>query len=399
MRRPELDAERLWLLIVAVLTSILASQAILALPSVGLQAAMVAAVGLGLLWLVMARNRRFLDPAWVFVLSIYLLDAGGIALQAAGSPVPMVIVASLAPLPFAVTSLFAHPERAWRLAWLAPLLGLAILGGLSLGWSADPGYGGRKLIQWLITGVAPAAAVLALASVTRPAGWRIVAGAAFTYAVVLLAIGTTTLYPGRLVFFEANPIWVARACDIGALVVLFGPVPWRAKVVLLPPMLLAGYRTDSLGPTVGLVIGIALGVAEAIRTAPISRRRVWLSIGVLGAGTAFAVTLAVGAISLAPSAALAPIVDDPNITSRAEYLDIASRMFAGAPILGTGLGSFAAAGAADLYPHNLVAEVASELGVVGLALLAGWLALAIRGALRSPLLVALVAASSVFALF
>ena len=62
-------------------------------------------------------------------------------------------------------------------------------------------------------------------------------------------------------------------------------------------------------------------------------------------------------------------------------------MFLDAPLFGAGIGGFAGAGE---YPHNLVAEVAAELGFVGVLLLLLWFGLALRGAARSPVLVALV---------
>ena len=51
------------------------------------------------------------------------------------------------------------------------------------------------------------------------------------------------------------------------------------------------------------------------------------------------------------------------------------------------------------YPHNLIAEIGAELGLVGLLVLAVWFGFALRWASRSPLLVALVVATGVYALF
>jgi O-antigen ligase len=298
-----------------------------------------------------------------------------------------------------LSALWLRPASRGRVLRVAPVIGLLALATLSLAWSPDASYGGLKLGLWLLTGILPCVAMLALVSRDRPVGWRVVAGAAFVYTVVLLAIGNTTFYPGRIVFFESNPIWVARAVVVGALVVLFGPVPRWAKVLMLPPMLVAGYMTDSLGPTLGLVVGTAAGFAELIRTSGMSRPRVRLSWATLAVGTAVAATVAVAVVSSASSATLAPILDDPDVTSRAVYLDLAGQLFAGAPLLGSGIGAFAALGVADPYPHNMFAEIGSELGIAGVLLLLAWIGVAVRGALGSPLVLALVIGTTVFALF
>ena len=195
--------------------------------------------------------------------------------------------------------------------------------------------------------------MLVLASPTRPVAWRWIAAAGFVYAVVLLAIGTTSLYPGRLIFFDANPIWVARAVFVAALVAIFTPLPIVVRLVLIPPMLLAGHLTDSLGPAVGLVLGLGAGIAVSIRIADLSRRARVLAWSLLGVGFAIGLTVAVTVASTTPTTSFATVVNDPNVTSRALYLDLSSQLFLASPIFGNGLGTFASLGAADLYPHNI----------------------------------------------
>ena len=120
----------------------------------------------------------------------------------------------------------------------------------------------------------------------------------------------------------------------------------------------------------------------------------------LGVGFAIGATVAVTVASTAtPTTSFATVVNDPNVTSRALYLDLSSQLFVASPIFGNGLGTFASLGAADLYPHNIVAEIAGELGVAGLALLFAWFLLALRAAARSPLLMSLVVATAAFSLF
>jgi O-antigen ligase len=119
-------------------------------------------------------------------------------------------------------------------------------------------------------------------------------------------------------------------------------------------------------------------------------------------GWAALALLTVLAVLLLLSGALDPtlarLANDPNTTSRATYLGASLQLFLKAPVLGVGFGGFAATGL-DLYPHNLVAEVASELGSLGMLVLLVWFGMALRGAARSPILVALVIATGTFTLF
>jgi O-antigen ligase len=88
---------------------------------------------------------------------------------------------------------------------------------------------------------------------------------------------------------------------------------------------------------------------------------------------------------------------DPNNLSRPAFLLGAAQLFVASPLIGGGFGAFAATGF-DLYPHNLVAEVASELGLLGLLALAAWIVVALRASIHSAILTALFAATFVFSL-
>ena len=139
-------------------------------------------------------------------------------------------------------------------------------------------------------------------------------------------------------------------------------------------------------------------MTEAVRVAHLSDRRASLAWTGIGLAVAIGVTLGATLLISAGSTALAPVVGDPDVTSRAAYYEVGGNLFAASPVFGAGLGAFAATGA-DFYPHNLFLEVAAELGLVGLAALAVWLFMAIRGALGSPLIMSLVATTFVYTLF
>jgi O-antigen ligase len=231
--------------------------------------------------------------------------------------------------------------------------------------------------------------------------WGAIAVAAFVSAAALLVFGSASpLYPGRLSLFDDNPIWTARAVFIGALVATFGPFPRGARLIMVPVLVLAGIVTVSLGPLLGFAAGVWAGIAETLRSADRRTDRLGLGWVVLGlvSGLALVVLLADAFFGGDASILARVLVNDPNVSGRATFLDAAIRLFSGSPFLGVGIGGFTSTGLIE-YPHNLVAEVGSELGGIGLIVLAVWTAVALRGAARSPVLVALLVATAVYALF
>ena len=75
-----------------------------------------------------------------------------------------------------------------------------------------------------------------------------------------------------------------------------------------------------------------------------------------------------------------------SANARVENFDVAWRMFEERPIAGYGIGSFPVyynGNDETMYPHNILLEVASELGILGLSLLLILFAVSLRNILRS----------------
>ncbi len=366
------------------------------LPSLVMQLAVVVGAFAVMAGVVIARAGRVLNPAWLIVAWLYLLGPIGSLLNQFGIGLSAAALVLLAPAPFVAAAVFARPQVLGRTVVLAPLALLLALASVSLWWSPDASYGIEKLTLWTLTGFLPAAFIVLLADARSGVDWRLIAGAALLYALGVLVFGAgTPLTSGRATLFGANPIWVARATFIGALVVLFGPFPRFVKLTIAPVMIVAGITTVSLGPAIGLVVGAWAGAAEALRCAGRHDRRV-------AVGWACLLIVAVLAVEVALSGALDPmltiVATDPNTTSRQLFLVASGQLFLQAPVFGVGFGGFAVSGL-DVYPHNVIAETASELGTIGVLLLLAWVILALRGAARSPIMVSLVVATIVFSLF
>jgi hypothetical protein len=378
------------------LASLAAAILIVALPTLTTQLVVVIGVMASLVALVLVRLRRVLDPAWVVVASIYLVDAVSFLVLRVQISVAPVMAIMLAFVPFVASAVIVHPERLRRLLYMLPMACLAALAALSLLWSPAEAIGAAKLNVWIVAGVLPAAFVVLLYSGLNRVSWVLVASVAVISAVALIAFGTPSPdYPNRPTLFEANPIWAGRAAFVGALIVLMGPFRPIVKVACVPILVVAGLMTLSLGPALAFLLGAFAGMAESVRSSNRRDHRIDPRWALL--------TLAVCAgLMLLLSGALDPLVDpastDPDAVSRAGYLGTALPLFLEAPLAGAGFGGFAVLGLAQ-YPHNVIAEVAAELGILGLVALATWTGLALKGASRSPLLLALVVETGAFALF
>ena len=367
-------------------------------PSTALQMVLLLGAGTIVAAALLARRGRVLDAAWVIVMELYLIGPAGSLLRAVGISLVLTPLAALAATPFVAAALWIRRTAREVLVLATPLLALWAFAALSLAWSPDPASGADKIVLSVFTGLGPALCILVLAGGGRRVSWGLVAGVAFCEALGLIAFGTASAaYPGRPTLFDANPIWSARGIFLGTLVATFAVLPRLARATAVPVMVVAGLLTVSLGPFLGLLAGGWAGVGEALHCRP--GRSLPLVVGwvVLGLAIAAIAIMAVSGAIEPASPLLARVLDDPNATSRGTYLGASLDMFLRAPLIGAGAGGFAAGGL-DAYPHNLVAEIGSELGLVGLIPLAAWLWLAVRGAAGSPLLVALVVGTCVYTL-
>ena len=379
-----------------------AGAAIAAVSSLGFQIALVLGGLVCLLAFVLARRGTLLDAAFVIAGSLYLVGPAGTLVRELGLGISTLGLLVLLGAVFVVAALLTSPIASSNLYRLAPLLGLVAFGAVSIAWSHDPEYGLGKLAVWIVGALLPAYFVVVLASARGGVGWGIVLIAAVAAALALIVFGgTSSEYPGRYSLFGDNPIWIARGAFFGALVALFGPFSRTVKLVSIPFLVAAGILTVSLGPLLGLVAGVWAGWIAILlerRSRPdLDNQPGWVAIGLLSS-VALVVLLADSLLGADRSVLSTAVLSDPNVIGRAVLLDTGVGLFLGAPLQGVGLGGFAAIGFLE-YPHNLVVEIASELGLIGIILLAIWLVLAIRGAAGSPLLMALLVATTVFALF
>jgi O-antigen ligase len=340
------------------------------------------------------RSGVILNPGWPIAAWLYLLGPIGSAAALLGLDVSPGAVMLVAIAPFPIFAAAARPRLLAALTALLPIGLLAVLATLSLGWSSAPTYGMSKLALWLTTCIVPAAFVVMLARAAT-VSWRLIAWIGFAYVVVLILFGADIpAYPGRATIFGANPIWVGRAAVIVAIVGTFGPFRAPVRLLLLVAGTVGAVMTGSAGPLAGLLAALLTGAAVEVRRRGWADWRTLLAlIGLLGVTAALLIAIMLGVFDPAVEDALR----DTNNLSRLTYVTGAAGQFIASPLIGQGFGAFASTGL-DLYPHNLIAEVAAELGLLGLLALGAWILIALRASIRSPLLTALIMGTLAFSL-
>lgn len=239
---------------------------------------------------------------------------------------------------------------------LLPIAPLVVVVLISIGTSEVGEYQSRKVRDLVITSVIVACIPLLIRRAqdlrTLAMIWTIsgVTAIGFVWAIG----GSEKLY-GREGIGTATlgPAYVAAAGFVAAI------SGWRERLIPWPlavPTLILTFAgimaIGSRGPLVAGLVGAA----------------VWLFLRGLGKWQFTAVVLAVGAAFLVgsrfSSEAALDRLQDFNDPSRQELRAIAWEVFLDNPILGVGWGNYSATWAD--YPHNLLFEAASELGVLGL---------------------------------
>lgn len=262
------------------------------------------------------------------------------------------------------------------------LLGLMLL---RLGASADPAYGGTK-VQLYVADVL----IFFLGAVyvgSRRADVRLLlrttlivtAASALLFLFELLTGSAQQVINGRFsLATQEYPIDLGRASADGLLIAIYFLIAEtrgaaRLSVALVTPALVvAMLAAGSRGPVVAFVVG--LFALLALSAANQQARRRFALVGVVFAFAAIVVPIAVPGSSV--GRALSTIVGSASGVSsngRSELWSLAIGAFSQHMALGLGTGGFAslsgAVSAGVQYPHDLVLEIASELGLVGVAAL------------------------------
>lgn len=332
--------------------------------------------------------------------------------------VPPLFKASLQPLfPVDLTVTLAIPTAAVGGLWLllnryrlgrrqliALSLWLAFAALVAAGvlWAPNTASAARSAAYFLILGTLPLLAAFPVAA--DEARTRQFLLVFLVSGLVFVGIATVALFMGELgggLVMGANRISVARALLFVPLITI--PLfvwhrlgPWEWLIVFLASLaIFLAFATTSRAPT---LFFIAIGAGLTLGALALSRHR-RRSLGRAGAmilGT-FVVFVALAGVLPERSPARfgllldiaeevidepapsdgegvepSPDVDEPptggqSVARRADLFRAAVRLFVAHPVIGAGTSGYETAAGYE-YPHNLVLHVASEFGLVGLAI-------------------------------
>lgn len=182
----------------------------------------------------------------------------------------------------------------------------------------------------------------------------------------------------RLSAFNATSIGMSRMLGVALLVLLFGVLMqpanrvWQIGALLsIGLFLIALLGSGSRGPLLSLVVTVGLTVSMSVvrpdghlRSIVILALLALLCIGVVYSGIVPSMALQRFDILLSQAEV------DTSAQARVQVMEEAWRLFKTSPVLGHGIGSVSAFGAGreQVYPHNILLELAAETGMLGLGL-------------------------------
>jgi O-antigen ligase len=200
---------------------------------------------------------------------------------------------------------------------------------------------------------------------------------------------------GRIHVGEANYLMLGRLCGLGALVALAawlygrgGPAGWLCLalfVILAFVLVIGGGRGPLLATVLPLLILVALGIRLTARKIFYSPTQLSVLVLLLATASGFALYGEITGHRLATLERLERLAEGDlsgSAAIRGNLYGEASEVWLRAPVVGHGAGGWTAAtGRPDevRYPHNIVAELLVEGGMVGLLLFVAVVATALRG--------------------
>ncbi|AZS17739.1 O-antigen ligase family protein [Paenibacillus lutimineralis] len=251
----------------------------------------------------------------------------------------------------------------------------------SLVWTVPGSAGLNKLVILAVHAVIPGLYAYIIYKKYRRFSWTVLALFGFAFALVHLLFGEySEMYPGRLSLPNSNPIFNARMSLITITVCIWGKrIPWPIRIITIAVAGASAFATQSRGPIVAFVIANGLAVAYILYgkykrgELRYLRRYVAGMLFVLCIGGLVAAHYADELQTLVSTSRFTIFFDRSQLVGDANYigrLDLQSKamdQWSAHPFMGAGIGSVTPPLAHD-FPHNVVLEIASELGIIGFGL-------------------------------
>ena len=274
-------------------------------------------------------------------------------------------------------ALIRHPERLpSRAIYYVPVvfsLVLFVVMVLRLPGPPADVYGSKKLETYLIVNVALLAAGIVVGTrrrdVRRSLGLMLIVALAAGLALVHeIATGVQPTFAGRYAISNDayDPIALGRLAAAGLLIALYVLLAERkyrlVGVIGVPLMTVTLLASGGRGSLLGVVAGMAVlfGVHSVFA---VRRSRI---LAAIAASVVVASLIVPGAAITRSTSVFFGGSEGLNSGGRTALWTTAWNAFVTHPLDGLGTGGFAALDLPENYPHNLLLEIASELGVIGL---------------------------------
>jgi hypothetical protein len=269
-------------------------------------------------------------------------------------------------------------------------IGLGVIIWFGSTWTPSPYYAHMKVVYYLVTNLPLLIGGILLASPHDPQDDR--ADARFdsflvlviVFALLIALAGFINLqirfyrFSTRLNTLGINSIWIARVMGLAlfALLSLRGLGKVRTRTVLLAaaPMVAVTILAGARGPTIGIVLVLLLWVTAFKKT---SRTRKFLLLGGIVIATAL---FLIAMPEVLRDRFIRPLRTEASGVERLGIVGLVREAMLSVFGLGLGTGGFSQLmrlGDMRAYPHNIIAEVGIENGLLGLLALGGlcWTAL------------------------
>lgn len=292
--------------------------------------------------------------------------------------------------------------------WLVFLLYSVI----SVNWAYNDDFGIFKLQIISIHGIIPGIFTFIIYKMYRTFTWTPVVLFGLGYSIIHHLFGEYPAeYPGRLTLPGGNPIYDARILFAAVTIAIWGKrIPLVLRLVTIGFGIYSGIATQSRGPLLALLVANGCVLLMVLFIKYMNKKlhiNKWVKVGafalvLIGAFTAWhyndQLQEVIGTSRFTVLVNQDELVGDANYLGRKYLQKEAWDQFISHPFFGTGLGGNDIMGNYN-YPHNIVLEIASQLGLVGMTL---WLIALVYScfiAKHSGVLLALLIQSVISALF
>ncbi len=342
---------------------------------------LVVCIGLFICLCITRENLR-VDAAYVVGFCVYF-DLFGYLYKQVMPGNALVLLLAVPFIPVCI-ALFSKGSKSWDFlrdqgVWLWGLVFLYALG--SLIWAPYETAGLNKLLILFIHAVVPGIYTYILYKKYNKFSWTVLALFGFAFAAAHLTLGEYSQeYPGRLVLPGGNPIYNARMSLFTVTVCLWGRnIPLWIRIPVIAIAGASAIATESRGPiaafaVANLIIG-AVVLFNKYKQGKLHNLKgivlAFLAVIVLGifAGLPYSAELKqwVEGSRFSVLFDRQALMGDDNMIGRLVLQEKAIATWNEHPFIGAGIGSVTPPLAHD-FPHNVLLEIVSELGVVGMTL-------------------------------